>query len=137
MKRTYCLSVFKRDLNFIHFRVSPIFVVGWFPPPFCIREASGWFQAQKTTDIDRYFWLFSFLFTSNGNTPRLTPLLCSGTSGTSPVSASHNWVHISSTVYLYTRVSSWNPNCNTPEPDRPQHDHPAALLSPNNILPSP
>ena len=31
-------------------------------------------------------------------------------------------------VYVYTTESSWNPNNNTPDPDRPQHDRPAACV---------
>jgi len=29
---------------------------------------------------------------------------------------------------LHTRGSSWNPNCNTLESDRPQHDRPTACV---------
>ena len=33
-----------------------------------------------------------------------------------------------STVYVYTRWSSWNPDPNTPEPDRPHHDRPTSCV---------
>jgi hypothetical protein len=36
--------------------------------------------------------------------------------------AGQNWVYMWSTMYMYTRESSWNPNLNTLEPDRSQHD---------------
>jgi hypothetical protein len=42
--------------------------------------------------------------------------------------ASWNWVCVWSTVYVYTRVSCWNPNSNTLAPDRQHHDRPAACV---------
>jgi hypothetical protein len=47
--------------------------------------------------------------------------LCSGMPG-----ASRTWVYIRSAVFVYTRESSLNPNSNTLERNRPQHDRPAA-----------
>ena len=38
--------------------------------------------------------------------------------------ACRNWVR----TYVHTRQSSWNPNSNALEPDRPQHDRPAACV---------
>jgi len=40
------------------------------------------------------------------------------------------------TSYVQTRAPNWNPNSNTLELDRPQHNRPVALLSPSGILPS-
>ena len=43
-----------------------------------------------------------------------------------------------STIYVYTRKSSWwNPKSNTLEPDRPQHDRPAACVIAQQYLPPP
>jgi len=42
--------------------------------------------------------------------------------------ARRNWVRTRWNIYVYTRQSSWNPNSNTLEPDRPQHDRPAACV---------
>ena len=54
-------------------------------------------------------------------TPRFTQRLRPG-----GFSWSRNWVYVWSTIYVYTRKSSWNPNSSTLEPDRPQYDHPDA-----------
>jgi hypothetical protein len=41
---------------------------------------------------------------------------------------SRNWLQTWSTIYAYTRVSSWNPNSSTLEPDRPQHVRSASCV---------
>ena len=57
------------------------------------------------------------------DTQLLTQYLRSGRPG-----ASLNWVHIRSTMHVYTRESSWKPNSNRSEPDRPHYDSPAACV---------
>jgi len=42
---------------------------------------------------------------------------------------------LSSSIWVQKRESNWNPNPNTPEPDRPLYDRPSVVLSPNSILP--
>ena len=37
----------------------------------------------------------------------------------------NDYAYVSS-IYFYTRESSWNPNSSIIEPDRPQHERPAA-----------
>ena len=39
-----------------------------------------------------------------------------------------NWVRVWWNIYAYTRQFSWNPNSNTLELDRPQHDRPSACV---------
>jgi len=40
-----------------------------------------------------------------------------------------NWIHIWSTVYVYTRESSWNANFSTVEPDWLHHDLPTECVA--------
>jgi len=37
-------------------------------------------------------------------------------------------VHIWSSIYVYTKESSWNPNSKTLDPDRPQYNRPASSV---------
>ena len=62
------------------------------------------------------------------DTQLLTQYLHSGRPGSSQIVRSLNWVHKWSTVCVCTRESVWNPHSSTMEPDRPQHDRPAACV---------
>ena len=55
---------------------------------------------------------------------------CSDTDGPTTVTrcTSRNSVRIWSNTYLQTTGSTWDPNPNTMEPDRPQYDRPAACV---------
>jgi hypothetical protein len=51
-----------------------------------------------------------------------------------------NFKQVGWITYVQSRESSWNPDSNTMEPDRPQHDGTASVnlvLSPNSTLPPP
>jgi len=48
--------------------------------------------------------------------------------------ASQDWVYIRSNMYVYTRQSTWNPNSNTLEPDRPHYYKPNTCCRPTVIF---
>ena len=119
----------------------------------------GWSERYSTayenirkTQGSNIFWLithfddrvFQFRFT---DIPRLTLYLRSGR-----FSICRNWLCLSSAmyvcmyicscvcmyvcIYVYTREYGWNPNSNTMEPDRPQHDSPIAYVIAQQHFPS-